>query len=216
MIAKIVYSIWPPRSPSRSVSLSRPLCCALIVLMGFGRFSELHISSHLIYFMQIKMVKVSILGLEDRCLAEMDKSDAIKRNVITDQTFTTTGYQVSCGVTVDLQKTIASGQTNYFSTVTFGVCGCACVCVLSPSPWGHYSKSDPVTPYLCTCTILLDSWYPTVYFSDNRDAGMHLQKKKQKKKSLHYFLSKVLNVFFFIIIFLNQMIALSTEKLIKK
>lgn len=84
MIAKIVYSIWPPRSPSRSVSLSRPLCCALIVLMGFGRFSELHISSHLIYFMQIKMVKVSILGLEDRCLAEMDKSDAIKRNVITD------------------------------------------------------------------------------------------------------------------------------------
>lgn len=57
----------------------------LIVLMDFGPFQ--YVISHpiLIYFMQIKMVKVSILWLtEDLCLAEMDQSNAIKCNVITD------------------------------------------------------------------------------------------------------------------------------------
>lgn len=53
---------------------------------------------------------------------------------------------------------------------------------------GITAKSDPVSPYLCTCTIHLGSWYPTVYFSDNSDTDMLLEKKKE---TLHYYASKV-------------------------
>lgn len=54
---------------------------------------------------------------------------------------------------------------------------------------GITAKSDPVTPYLCTCAILLDSWYPTVYLSDNSDTDMLLQNKE--RESLRYYASKV-------------------------
>lgn len=176
MIGKIKYSVCPSQSSVLQVFLAFTSLRSYS-FDGFGAFFQKLISNPvLIYFMQTKMVSVLRLT-EDLCLAEMDQSNSIKCNVITDQTFTTTGYRVSCGVAVDLQKTIASGQTNYFSPVTFGVCGCSRVCL--PSLGGLTAKSDPVTHYLCTCTILLNRWHPSVYFSDNFDTDM-----KKKKSTL--------------------------------
>lgn len=82
MIVKI-RSANPSLSRSWSLLLyARFAYSALIVLMDFGHFPNMISHPILIYFMQIKTLWFLWLT-EDPCLAEMDQSNAITRNAIT-------------------------------------------------------------------------------------------------------------------------------------